>query len=499
MEQALDAVCRWDAPSGAGSVFLNVFIIGELRSKAIEAFLALPKRGVETGGLLFGRQQAGHIYIQGSEEIACDHSYGPSFTLSSGDRDQLAFQLSQTRPEGWLPVIGFYRSYTGRKPALEAAELALLRDHFPEGPFVFLMLQPVSSEKCLAGFRLCLDGEVLPDPPYTPVLFDPGQLNSPVQAMPNDIDPELTPEAPVKAAAAFASAPPDRPIAAQSKLPPPYRSLVQEIRPPLAAAPPRRAQTRWWLPVLVSLMCLVAGVGVYELWTLASQPRWTELYLDAKPLAGSHSLDITWDTAAPKSAGATHALLGITDGSVHHDVALSQFQLQLGHYAYRPEHADVELRLILYGRGLALTGSALRLAAARVISQTPAVPPAGQVPAVQAAGQVPSAPPELPARAPVPTKPKTPEPSLPRAAVREVQPQVSAGIRARLKDRIEIPVSVKIDAGGRVIAATTPSSGDGLYRYLAGEAVKSARQWRFTPARGGAPTAEKTIHFTFVP
>jgi TonB family protein len=239
-------------------------------------------------------------------------------------------------------------------------------------------------------------------------------------------------------------------------------------------------------------LAAVGGAGVYELWVLASQPRWVELQLDAKPSADGRSLAITWDAAAPKSVGATHALLGITDGSENRDVPLSQAEVQLGRYLYTPAHPDLGVRLILYGKGPALSGSALRLAPSPSLVHTAAAP-VGPAAASSAPGPV-APPPVVPATAaPQP-------PASPRRPVHEVQPRISAGIRARLRDRVEIPVDVKIDAKGRVTAASTASSADGLRRYLGAEAVKAARQWRFTAARAGtAPTAEKTISFSFAP
>jgi hypothetical protein len=520
MEPVTDMVCRWDAPGCAGSLFLNVSTIRELRSQAIDAFVSLPKRGVEIGGLLFGREQDGHLFIQGFEEVTCEHRYGPSFVLSARDRAQLSERLDPGRSDDWLPVIGFYRSYTGRKAVLETAELALLREHFPNGPFVFLLLQPLAAQSCNAGFRLCRDGELLTEPPYTPVPFDPELLNSgaivapvvpvdmdPVDQDPVAVDAEPEPEMAIQEAPVeevperearfplFAPVldrpmldrplldPPmlDPPVVDPPRLPPPYRSLAPKRVGPDA---PVRARPRWWLLILACLLAGVGGAGVYELWVLASQPRWVELNLDAKPTADGRSLAVTWDATAPKSIGATHALLGITDGSENRDVPLSLAEVQIGRYLYTPAHPDLSFRLILYGKGPALSGSALRLAPSPSLVHTPVAP-------VEPAGA---------SRAPAPAPVAPLPPAGPRRPVHEVQPRIPAGIRARLRERVEIPVDVKIDGKGRVTAASTPPSADGLRRYLAGEAVKAARQWRFTAARAGtAPIAEKTISFSFAP
>ncbi len=254
------------------------------------------------------------------------------------------------------------------------------------------------------------------------------------------------------------------------QLPPPYRSIfaVPAAREPVVPQAPR-AKLRWWLPVLLCLVGAIGGAAFYELWALSRQPRWVDLYLDAKPSADAGSLVITWDAAASRTVGATHALLGVNDGAVHRDIPLTLSQLQLGRYLYTPANPELELRMVLYGDGPAVSGGTLRFAGA-------------PRPALAAAA------PTAPAPAAAPPKPAPPEEPAPdngakRAAIHEVQPSVPAGIRNRLTHQLEIPVIVRINARGTVTSASTSPTGDGLRRYLAQEAVKAARQWRFAPAR----------------
>jgi TonB family protein len=249
--------------------------------------------------------------------------------------------------------------------------------------------------------------------------------------------------------------------------------------------PPKERSVRWWMPVTLCLIGGIGGAALYELWTISRQPRWAELYLDAKPAADAKSLMITWDAAASQTAGATHALLGINDGAIRRDVPLTAAELKLGHYSYTPANPDLELRLVLYGNGPAVSGGTLRIAPAVRVNPKPAPEPAPAIAAPPAASPV-----AAPAASPAP------ESSGPRTVVHEVKPSVPDGIRARLSGNMEIPVTVKINPRGQVISAFTPQSVDGLRRFLGQEAVKAARQWRFTPA--GA-LSEKTIYFTFNP
>uniref|UniRef100_Q02B84 TonB C-terminal domain-containing protein n=1 Tax=Solibacter usitatus (strain Ellin6076) TaxID=234267 RepID=Q02B84_SOLUE len=471
----IDELCRWDSPGGTESLFLSAATVRELRAKAIEAFLSLPRRGVETGGLLFGNQRDGRLFIQGFEEIPCEHRYGPSFALSNDDRARLTDRLARDSSPA---VIGVYRSYTGRDAELDDGDLTLIHEHFPTGQFVFLLLQPVNAQACIAGFRLFRDGEVLAEPSYAPALFDPDNWNTEpplvVQAEPAaEPEPESAPEAVI---------PPEAPEPAELRapkplLPPPYRTFpMEEIAPPV----PPRARVRWWVPVALCLMGGIGGAAIYELWAISRQPRWVELYLDAKPAADAQALAVTWDAAAARSTGATHALLGVNDGSVHRDIPLSTAQLQLGRYLYAPANRELELRLVLYGNGPALSGGSLRLEPA------PSLAAAAAPPSMNSA----------PANAAPPTAAAEPRSTGTRKAVHEVQPSIPAGIRARLNGTVDIPVTVKISPKGLVTSAYAPSVPDGIRAYLSHEAVRAAHLWRFAPSSG---SSEKTIYFTFAP
>ena len=479
MNPIIDELCRWDSPGGTESLFLSAGTVRELRAKAIEAFLSLPRRGVETGGLLFGNQRDGRLFIQGFEEIPCEHRYGPSFALSKDDRARLTERLAR---DSSPTVIGVYRSYTGRDAELDDGDLTLIHEHFPTGQFVFLLLQPVNAQACIAGFRLFRDGELLAEPEYAPALFDPDHWNTEpplvVQAEAGEAKSEAeaelepTPEAVIPHEAAEpAELPAPKPL-----LPPPYRTFpIEETVPPV----PQRSRVRWWVPVALCLMGGVGGAATYELWAISRQPRWVELYLDAKPAADAQALAVTWDAAAARSTGATHALLGVNDGGVHRDIPLSTAQLQLGRYLYTPANRELELRLVLYGNGPALSGGSLRLTPAPVLAA--AAPPSVNSAPVNAA--------------PPPAAPE-PRSTGPRSAIHEVRPSIPAGIRARLNGTVDIPVTVKISPKGVVTSAYAPSVPDGIRAYLSHEAVRAAHLWRFAPSGG---SSEKTIYFTFAP
>jgi hypothetical protein len=213
---------------------------------AIEGFTALRRRGLEVGGVLFGEPRGGDLHIEAFEQTPCEHRYGPSFTLSEEDREKLGASLEEQRVAGFR-AVGFYRSFTGRDPVIEEADEAFVRKNFPQGDFVYLMLQPLCVERCVASYRLFRDGELLPGAPEPPFAFDPRQMPEigPVE----EREPEHTPLPP--------------------PLPPPYRnreeapaSVPADI--PGWAAEPSPGRRRWLIPALACLAIGAVGGAIYQ-------------------------------------------------------------------------------------------------------------------------------------------------------------------------------------------------------------------------------------------
>jgi hypothetical protein len=447
-------------------VLIDAGTAGDLRARVLEAFSSLPKRGLEVGGVLHGQAEADAIRIQGFEEAPCEHRYGPSYSLSPVDRAQLNDLLEETRSQEALPVVGFFRSFVSRAPLIETADEEFVRLHFPKGDFLFLMLQPLSVDQCSASIRLFRDGERIDEADTPSFDFDPApmQATEPHISPPPEPGPAPTQEPeppiePVRAAAPFEA----------PRLPPPYRYPEERRKPP---------GTRLWVLLAVSAICGVLGAVALDLWRVAREPRWVPLRLDAK--AGERELLVTWDAGAAKGE---RAVLLIDDGGAHREINLAPEQLRAGSLQYVPAHTDVAFRMILYSKGLGVSGDAVRIASVveRIQPAAASVRP--------------------PAKALTP--PAEASAAEPATAVHEVQPVVSEGIRSRIQSQIVIPVNVRVDEHGRVAsAAAERSRQDGVQRYLAELAEKAARGWRFKPAKsqeGVAITSAKTLTFVFTP
>jgi hypothetical protein len=469
------ALHSWESPLDGQRVLLSESALRGLRTLAIDGFTSLPRRGLEVGGLLFGNGHSAEIVIEGFEEAPCEHRYGPSYALSADDRAKLSEVLEQRR-NGTSPVVGFFRSFTGRDPLLEEADEAFVQKHFPQGNFLYLLLQPLSADNCVAGFRFFRDGQPLPDTEDPPFAFDHRQI----PVMESAIEESAIEKEPVIEKEIVLEEP------EQQLLPRAYRNR-QEAPAPIAE--PVRPRARWWIPALIFLNAAIAGAVIYELATPPPKPQWVELRLDARPVGGK--LVMVWDVTAPRVLHATRGQLILNDGGRQRKIDLDPAQIRSGKFTVAPSPLDVGVRLILYAQGLAVAGDSVRVASipSPIVAAMTAPPSAAPV-----ASRAPAPPAPAPETQPSVVKP--PE------TLHEVQPTIPAGIRSRISEPVVIPVRVEVNERGRVVSAAPEAQIDGVRSYLADLAQKASREWRFRPARtstGIAVASNKTIQFVFNP
>ena len=475
---ASDSLIQWTAPDGACSIALEPSVVDDLRRRTIDAFISLPKRGAEIGGLLFGQLRTDGtttFQIDAGEEIPSEYRFGPSYKLSESDYRSLSERLLQLPREGSDTVIGLYRSYTGGEIAPDQADQGLLRYLFPDTQFVLLLIQPVSPEKCFAQFQFGSKGELAGEP-YEQFLLEPSQLKT-----------ESTPEAKAPAESLREEEAVEAPKSAIAALPLPAsrRSRMQEDE-----APPAPQSSRRWTLLWLCALAAIAGAAGHEIWTLERQPRWAPLALHAT--ASAKDLLLTWDAAAPAIQQASQGMMTVTDGAAQNQIPLTAAQLRSGKFGYAPSHDEVLFRLLVYDASMRPAGDSLHVTRLQPVEQAPVVAPPPVAP--------PPATAQAPIAAPPPAQPD--RVATPAVARHEVQAYVPAGIRARVHSRLVVPVEMHINAEGRVTEAVSKKGGQGLERYLADQAVKAARQWSFAPAHsreGNAIASVKSVEFVFAP
>ena len=499
-------------------------VVRDLRRLAIEGFLALPRRGIEVGGLVLGEAGSKGIRIAGFEEVPCEHRYGPSYALSDSDRAHMA-ELLESRQAIQPPVAGFFRSFASRAPVIEEADETFVREHFPKGYVAFLMLQPKSAEDCVASLRLFRDGQLLPEvedaatdfgTPWAPTEEPdvPEVLVAAGPALSEALEPQIemsyqTSEAPHALSEASqpssAASQPTSEARSPYELPPSFRSREKEFAPAWQGAPQAARQTlplwstdvpakrsRAWIPAVI-LLAIACAAGGYALGLRGRPAAWTDLRLEARDNGGQ--LELTWNGSAPPAAGASRGLLSVGNGTAHRDIELGPAEIRRGRFALPASGGDVALRLALFAGGREVAGDSLRLA---TLASAPPTPQAATPKPPSNDADRDALPGTLPVEAARPSRV-----AVPPLIVHEVQPYIPEGIRSRIRARTVIPVEVEVSERGRVLRAVAEAqSGDGVSRYLAEQAQKAARDWRFSPARTKSGTriaASKTIDFVFNP
>lgn len=104
----------------------------------------------------------------------------------------------------------------------------------------------------------------------------------------------------------------------------------------------------------------------------------------------------------------------------------------------------------------------------------------------------------------VPVKNSAPPPSplsatgnAPGAVLQKVMPEVSQRSRSSIQGHVRVSVKVEVDASGKVVRASLHSPGPS--HYFSQAALRSAQDWKFTPAqRNGQPVpSEWMLNFAF--
>ena len=138
-----------------------------------EGFKALPRRGLETGGLLIGRRrQAGNqvvIDIDDFEPVESEHVTGPSYVLSDADLRLLETKIAAREAAS---IVGFYRSHTRSGFAITEEDAVLFSTYFPVESDVFLLLKSNDFGPPTGGFVIREGGEVLSHSPYAEFQLD---------------------------------------------------------------------------------------------------------------------------------------------------------------------------------------------------------------------------------------------------------------------------------------------------------------------------------------
>src|SRR5438270_2651255 len=99
--------CWWEEPGTGLRIEFAAEVVRDLKQSAIQAFMSIPRRGVEIGGLLLGELRHGTVFhVAAFKEISCQHSFGPSYNLNEVDRRHLIEAVERDEQGGASSIVG---------------------------------------------------------------------------------------------------------------------------------------------------------------------------------------------------------------------------------------------------------------------------------------------------------------------------------------------------------------------------------------------------------
>jgi hypothetical protein len=392
----------WEVPGKPVAVHLELDVIDQMMPAILRGFGAMPRRGLEVGGILLGTIAPGEpvvVHVTGFEVTPCEHGYGPSFLLS--DRDMKAWRHAYSRarpsPEKAACAVGYFRSHTRDGLALADEDMALMAEFFPP-PAIALLVKPFASKASQAGLFIYEDGYLRAEESYLEFPFRSSELSTaPVDPSATLILPqrerEFAVQPSVEAAVPEVSA--EEVSATRPRtLPEPRRTSLTRTwaednsAPDFTAAEPASADSSWarW-PVAIAIGLLLLLMGAAAGFQYALNPQAPQGWFQANPYALALSanpvddnIHLTWNRQARSIRAAKRALLTITDGAAQQHVELPPEQLLHGSLVYRHVSGAVtfKLEVFLGERSSVAETLQLQLPNARLVpspAPRPGVPP----------------------------------------------------------------------------------------------------------------------------
>jgi len=411
---ATQPFCAWVQASRNFAIHISPEVIGNLGTESLVAFKRVPRRGLETGGILLGRSEFREntttFWIEGFAPIESEHRSGPSYVLSDADFAHLQAELTKNGTAS----IGIYRSQTrSEQLAIQDADVGLFEKCFGVSDNLFLMLAPVprtgafyfredGNLKCVHEFPLVssLSSLAAQGRTSSPHL----NLHAPGSAGTHSVHANIPrPSADKEGALVVASqrsgqkAPPmavsttDRSAEnmpstnlGARRLSAAYGAGLTAIRQWTAklwsegSGRGSRVKLGSWVVAAVTLAVLTASLLSYSFRRAAAREQRGPNYLYLTVERAGPALRLLWDGNSSAVRGATRAVLHIQDGDQQSDRELAPSELIAGHFAYQPQHSAVTFRLNVYAGEPNAIGLVQVMLPPSPISPAPAIQPLPQ-------------------------------------------------------------------------------------------------------------------------
>jgi hypothetical protein len=361
--QPLSVVYVWKAPGKPLAVHFDLGIVDNMLVEIMRGFAAVPKRGAEVGGVLIGTiepQEDGPgevVRVEDFELVPCVYARGPSYLLTSEDRESFEAACARWRQSGGpaaKQAVGYFRSHTRDGLALSAEDLDLLDRYFPDPRHLGLLIRPFASQPAEAGFFFRENGVFPTESPrvFTFSRLDMADRSSPASSSKGVEEPDskASAEAIRTAAPRLGKGAPRTFIPLHDETP--DHDGGKSVAPASIVEKPRAGWSRWlWLPLAIALLAAAAVAGFEASQTIRASmaPRdLGEFSLALRVIPIGDNLAVRWDPDARAVRNAQSGLLVIEDGGYSKSVNLDSAHLQSGSILYRSTSSSVRFRLTMY-------------------------------------------------------------------------------------------------------------------------------------------------------
>jgi hypothetical protein len=308
----------------------------QIRKRARDGLMAVPRVAVGVGGILLGEREKGFIRLLGSIQIPCAHASGPSFNLTAEEKRQSRDTIARTGVPGGTGkpgVIGWYCSKARGSATLNEFDLSFYAELFRDSWQIALVLRPYAVEPMHAAFffrdkngRVVKGVECDVDEwrPAPSVKVESVEVES-IEAEPLEVKPAI--EANTEAVAA--------PALSQSTVKQFDVSSLLFSQP--LPQPLRKRRKLGW--ILSAVAALAAGAMVF----LAQDSWMPKPALTLNSTESNGSLLFHWNADAMR--GVDHASLNVNDGGQLQTLTLDRLQLKSGVLSYMPKSQRVSAKL----------------------------------------------------------------------------------------------------------------------------------------------------------
>lgn len=422
---ATQPFCVWAQASRNFAIHIPAEVIGSLGTESLIAFKRVPRRGLETGGILLGRTESRGdtttFWIEGFAPIESEHRFGPSYVLSDSDFAHLQTELTRNGTAS----IGIYRSQTrSDQLAIQDADAGLFEKCFGVSDNLFLMLAPMprvgafyfredGNLKCVHQFdvvsslsSVAAPGRASSPHGNLPALPSPGTHGVHANTARHSTDQAVTQivasqrsdqNAPAGAVSTTnritAIIPPENLNArGSSGTSGPWMPAMRRWAAKLWSDCSGRSsgvKLRSWVLAAITLAVLTANLLSYSLRRSAAPDHRAPNYLYLKVEQAGPALRLLWDGNASAVRGATRAVLHIQDGEQQSDRELAPSEFMAGQFTYQPRHSAVTFRLNAYAGEPNAIGLIQVMFPAQPVTPSPSIEPIPRPPQNRLSAQPP--------------------------------------------------------------------------------------------------------------